>query len=159
MGETDEQFIERVGRFFEAEGAPRTLGRILGLMLLTPGELTLDEIAERLRVSKASISTNARRMEAAGVLERRSRPGDRRDFYRVAEDLPARLLERQVDRVRGLAALVEHGATTPSAAADAGIRARFRRLREYHACAAGSLEGALRRFRTLAPAAGGQRAS
>ena len=68
MQATDEQFVERLGRFFEAEGAPRTAGRILGLMLLTPGELALDEIAERLQVSKASVSTNARQMETAGVL-------------------------------------------------------------------------------------------
>lgn len=145
MQATDEQFVEKVGRFFETERAPRIAGRILGLMLLTPGELTLDEIAERLQVSKASVSTNARQMEAHGVLQRCSHPGDRRDFYRVPDDLAAQLLERHVARIRMLNALLEEGART-AAASDERVGARFRLLDRFHACAAGALECAVRGF-------------
>jgi|GEM_PF-1598642 len=143
MQATDEQFVEKTGRFFEAEGAPRTAGRILGLMLLTHGELTLDEIAERLQVSKASVSTNARQMESMGVLERCSHLGDRRDFYRVPEDLAARLVTRHLDRIRRLNQLLEEGAQT-EAASDGRIADRFRRLEMLQGCAADALEGAVR---------------
>jgi DNA-binding transcriptional regulator GbsR (MarR family) len=156
---SNERFIERIGRFFEAEGAPRTAGRILGLMLLTPAELTLDEIAEALQVSKASISTNARRMEMVGVLERYSHPGDRRDFYRVPQDIAARLLERQLRRIRQLRELVEEGGRT-DAASDPRVECRFRVLDGFHACAATALEDAVQRFPVDAAEAGeGSRAS
>jgi DNA-binding transcriptional regulator GbsR (MarR family) len=143
MRATDEQFVEKLGRFFEAEGAPRTAGRLLGLMLLTPGELALDEIAERLQVSKASVSTNARQMEVGGVLERCSHPGDRRDYYRIPHDIAARLLDRHLDRIRRLNQLLEEGAAT-EAALDERIGERFRRLESFQACAAGALESAVR---------------
>ena len=152
---TDEQFVEKLGRFFEAEGAPRTAGRILGLMLLTPGELALDEIAERLQVSKAGVSTNARHMETRGVLVRCSRPGDRRDYYRVPDDVAARLLDRHLDRIRRLNQLLEEGVRTV-AAADARIGERFRRLEQFQACAAGSLEEAVRGLGATAAAAAGE---
>jgi DNA-binding transcriptional regulator GbsR (MarR family) len=155
---TDEQFVEKLGRFFEAEGAPRTAGRILGLMLLTSGELALDEIAERLQVSKASVSTNARQMEVAGVLERCSHPGDRRDYYRVPDDIAARLLDRHLDRIRRLNQLLEEGART-DAAADARIGERFRRLEQFQACAAGSLEEAVRGLAVAPPAEEGEHAA
>jgi DNA-binding transcriptional regulator GbsR (MarR family) len=71
---------------FENEGVPRIAGRLTGLLLVVESELSLDEIAEILGVSKASVSTDARRMETKGVLVRTSRPGDRRDYYAVAPD-------------------------------------------------------------------------
>lgn len=142
MQATDEQFVEKLGRFFEAEGAPRTAGRILGLMLLTPGELALDDIAERLQVSKASVSTNARQMEVSGVLERCSHPGDRRDYYRIPDGIAARLLDRHLDRIRRLNQLLEEGAAT-AAASDARVAERFRHLERFQACAAGALEEAV----------------
>lgn len=142
MQPTDEQFVEKLGRFFESEGAPRTAGRILGLMLLTPGELALDDIADRLQVSKASVSTNARQMEVGGVLERCSHPGDRRDYYRIPDGIAARLLDRHLERIRRLNQLLEEGAAT-AAASDPRIGERFRLLERFQACAAGALEEAV----------------
>ena len=142
MQPTDEHFVEKLGCFFESEGAPRTAGRILGLMLLTPGELALDDIADRLQVSKASVSTNARKLEVGGVLERCSHPGDRRDYYRIPDGIAARLLERHLDRIRRLNQLLEEGAAT-AAASDPRIGERFRLLGLFQACAAGALEDAV----------------
>ena len=62
MKETVEEdaFIEHFARLLEQDGGPRIAGRIAALLLLSPDALALDEIAERLQASKASISTNAR---------------------------------------------------------------------------------------------------
>src|SRR5690606_41593620 len=83
MEERNEQFVERMGQLFEAEAGPRIAGRLFGLLVLTPGALSLDEIAEELRVSKASVSANARMLESMHVISRVTRPGDRRDYYEV----------------------------------------------------------------------------
>jgi DNA-binding transcriptional regulator GbsR (MarR family) len=95
-----ERFIERLGLFSELEGLPRIAGRIFGLLLLSPRECSLDEIAERLRVSKASASTDVRRIAELGYVERVSRPGDRRDYYRVAEGMHERHVEQRLARLR-----------------------------------------------------------
>lgn len=83
MDETVTEFVERMGLMLEAEGLPRTAGRLVGFLLVHPEAYSLDELAEKLQVSKASISTNARQLEEHRVLERISAPGDRRDYYRM----------------------------------------------------------------------------
>lgn len=86
MHETVVEFIERMGVMLEAEGLPRTAGRLVGFLLVHPDPYSLDDLAEQLQVSKASISTNARQLEEHRVLERVSAPGDRRDYYRMKVD-------------------------------------------------------------------------
>ena len=76
-------FVERMGLALEADGLPRIAGRIFGLLLVSEEPRSLDELAAELRVSKASVSTNARLLEHRGVLEQVSRPADRRDYYRI----------------------------------------------------------------------------
>jgi DNA-binding transcriptional regulator GbsR (MarR family) len=140
------QFVERLARLVEEDGAPRISGRILGLLLLTPGELGLDEIAGRLQVSKASVSTNARMMETFGILERVGRPGDRRDFYRVAPDAVARMLERRARWLQRFGEAVREGAKT-AAAQDERVRTRMCELCGMHRRAMRSVERTLRAFR------------
>jgi len=80
-------FIERMGLALESDGLPRIAGRIFGLLLVSEDCRSLDDLAAALGVSKGSVSTNARLLEQRGVLERNSRPSDRRDYYRVPPDL------------------------------------------------------------------------
>jgi DNA-binding transcriptional regulator GbsR (MarR family) len=134
----DEEFVERVGRFFEGDAAPRTSGRMMGLLLLEPEELSIDEIADALRVSRASVSTNARQLESFGVVERVSRLGDRRDFYRIAPDLERTLLRHRMERLARVGELLEAGTETP-AARDDRVRGRLRVLARMHGCAAQAL--------------------
>jgi DNA-binding transcriptional regulator GbsR (MarR family) len=105
------EFVEKIGLHMEAEGLPRSAGRIFGLLLLTDGAHSLDELAETLRVSKASVSVNARMLEQCGMLERTSEPGDRRDFYRMHPQAWTRMLEVARKRWDGLHALLlaSHG--------------------------------------------------
>ena len=93
MHEAAERFIERMGFLLETEGMPRISGRILGFLMLEEGAFSLDELADSLQVSKASVSTNARLLEQHGLLERTGSPGDRRDFYRLGNDPWDRMLQ------------------------------------------------------------------
>lgn len=77
----EERFIESMGLFFERQGVPRIGGRILGLLLLSERPLAPGELAELLRVSPASISTNIRQLQAGGLVDPASIPGDRRHYY------------------------------------------------------------------------------
>ena len=134
----DEEFVERVGRFYERDGAARTGGRMLGLLLLAPREMSIDEIADRLKVSRASVSTNARQLETYRVVERVSHMGDRRDFYRIAPDLERTLLRLRMERLAQVEELLEAGTATP-AARDERVRGRLRGLARMHGRAADAL--------------------
>jgi DNA-binding transcriptional regulator GbsR (MarR family) len=109
MDEQD-RLIERLGLVFEeSDRMPRIASRILGLLLLTPGECSIDQMAERLQVSRASISVDARRLEECGVVERMTRKGDRRDYYRIAPDHYSRTLERRLKVMGRLISVLDEG--------------------------------------------------
>lgn len=131
MDDTVQEFVERMGRMMEAEGMPRIAGRIFGFLLIHGDDHTLDDLAERLQVSKGSISTNARLLEQLGVLERSSAPGDRRDYYRMGPDAWERMLrvaQRKWETVR--TALTEAAAALPEEM-EAG-RERLIRAEQFH---------------------------
>lgn len=100
MRDEEQEFVERIGRVAEADGLPRIAGRLMGFLLLREERYTLEELAEELAVSKASISTNGRLLEAAGMLERQTVPGDRRDYYALAEEPWERMAEVMQRRMR-----------------------------------------------------------
>jgi DNA-binding transcriptional regulator GbsR (MarR family) len=102
-----QQFVERMGLMTEADGLPRIAGRIFGYLLLTPGECSLDELAAALGVSRASVSNDARRLAQMGLIERRSRPGDRRDYYRSAPEAFRHSIEARIEGLRRFHALID----------------------------------------------------
>lgn len=77
----DHQFIETLGLHFEDEGIPRIGGRIMGLLVLADRPLSLGRIAELLKVSPASVSTNIRNIHTRALVKEISYPGDRRHYY------------------------------------------------------------------------------
>ena len=111
-------FIERMGLLMEQDGLPRIAGRIYGLMLVSPGACSLDDIAESLAVSKASVSNDARMLERFGLIERVSRPGDRRDYYQVSANSLERTLSVRLERMHQMDHLLEHAAELPIRQAD-----------------------------------------
>lgn len=104
MPHTD--FIERFGLQFEANGFPRIAGRIFGLLLVADDPLSLDDMAEKLDVSKASVSNDARRLAQHGIVELVSRTGDRRDYYRIGDDAFARSMRLRLESIRNFHSLL-----------------------------------------------------
>ncbi len=81
----DYQFIEALGLHFEDRGIPRIGGRIIGLLTLADKPLSLGRIAELLKVSPASVSTNIRQFHTKDLVQEISFPGDRRHYYVFSE--------------------------------------------------------------------------
>ncbi|HEX8429843.1 MAG TPA: MarR family transcriptional regulator [Longimicrobium sp.] len=96
------EFIEIMGRYFDEGGNPRIAGRLFAFLLLSEEPRSLDELAEELQVSKASMSANARMLEVWGFAERITRPGDRRDYYRMAPTAHQNVLTREIGRLQQL---------------------------------------------------------
>jgi biotin operon repressor len=141
-----QEFIERVGLKFEAEGMPRIAGRMLGLLLISSEARSLDELAELLQVSKASISSNARLLERMGSVERVGHPGDRRDFYQLSGCMDARVLDDWTERMRELRDLMMDALTVPPAS-DPAVRERLETKREFFGHMVDELSAAGERWR------------
>lgn len=106
-------FVEDMGLVSERRGLPRIAGRVFALLLVTPDALSLEEIAQRLSVSRASVSTDARLLQRLGVIERTSRPGDRRDYYRIAPDHHIRSVEQALEAFAEMNRVLERALVDP----------------------------------------------
>ncbi len=81
-----ENLIQSFGVLTESAGFSRMTGQIYALLYLSPTQLSLGEIAEKLNASKGTISLNTTGMERWGMIKRFNRPADRRDYYEADID-------------------------------------------------------------------------
>ncbi|MGP4020665.1 GbsR/MarR family transcriptional regulator [Saccharopolyspora sp. 5N708] len=99
MSPDETEFIDRIGLFMETIGAPRTMGRIYGwLMICDPPQQSLTELAAALGVSKASISTMIRPMQEGGLVDRLP-SATRQHLYRIAAGGFTHILQVQLARM------------------------------------------------------------
>ena len=113
------RFVERFALVFSEAGVPRMPARIfVGLLVSPQGQLTAAQLGEQLKVSPAAISGAVRYLTQVGLVVREREPGQRRDHYRVQNDLwyePMTNREEQLNRWidalgEGIAALGEASA-------------------------------------------------
>lgn len=79
----ERHFVEDIGLFFEQMGLPRMAGRVLGVLLISdPPAQSLTELAEALNASKSAVSTAARLLQEADLIEQVPAPVARRDYFR-----------------------------------------------------------------------------
>ena len=90
------QFVEEMSSLALVRGAPRALLRVLGWMVVCePAEQTAADIQQALDLSAGTVSVAVRTLGDAGVLERVSKPGDRRVYHRFCRDGWVRILEQR----------------------------------------------------------------
>ena len=75
------------GRLAQEFGFNRVAGEVLGSLYLTAGEASLDELEGELGLSKAAVSLAAAQLERLGLIHRVRKPGDRKRYYRSADDI------------------------------------------------------------------------
>ena len=86
------EFIEKVGLITQAEGLPRIAGRVFGLLVFDGAAVSFGDLAEKLEVSRASISTSVRLLEERGLVKRIAKSGKRQDFFQLAPNPYATML-------------------------------------------------------------------
>lgn len=104
---TETEFVEAMGLILQNDGLPRIAGRLLGYFVLHGGPFSFAELGEELKISRGSVSTNTRLLEDLGAIERVTKCGERQDFFRLASNPYARLIERFIERSRKACATVE----------------------------------------------------
>ncbi len=85
--DTVQQFVEAWGAMGALWGINRSVARVHALLMATEGPLSLDEIAEKLQISKGNASMSLRELRTFGVVRQVEVPGDRRDFYVTEPDV------------------------------------------------------------------------
>ncbi len=76
-----DQFILEWGRMSSSWGINRTMAQIHALLFVTGQPLEVNEIMDRLQISRGNASMNLRELMDWGVVRRFRQPGDRKDTY------------------------------------------------------------------------------
>lgn len=105
-----EAFVEQIGEIFASGGHQRIAGRLLGwLLICDPPHQSAGEIQEAIGASKASVSTNLRLLQAAGLVERIGVPGQRRAFYQINLDAWSKDLKGRLAEISAMRKVAESG--------------------------------------------------
>jgi len=81
-----DNFMHGMSRIADFWGFPKAMGAIYGAVYLSPEPISLDELVERVGVSKGSVSTNVRTLERLGMVHKHLKLGDRKDYYLAETD-------------------------------------------------------------------------
>ena len=79
-------FIEEIGLDYERQHLPRVAGRIMGLLMVTNGPLSSQQISSTLQISLGAVSTNVNLLIQIGIVEKKTLIGDRMNYYILASD-------------------------------------------------------------------------
>lgn len=81
------KFIESIGKLCDSFGFNKFIAQLYALLYLSDKPLSLDEIAEKLGVSKGNVSINIRELEKWGAVKNIWVKGSRKDYYEANLDI------------------------------------------------------------------------
>lgn len=102
-----DSMLDGLGQLSDYFGFSKVMGQLYGALLLSPDPLSLDDLMERLSISKASVSMNMRTLEHMGMVRQvwmRGRSGRRKyyeaetDFMQIITNILSGREMRDVDR-------------------------------------------------------------
>jgi DNA-binding transcriptional regulator GbsR (MarR family) len=85
--DTVQRFVEAWGAMGSLWGINRSVARVHALLMASEEPLSLEELADRLQISKGNASMSLRELRTFGVVRQVEVPGDRRDFYVTEPDV------------------------------------------------------------------------
>jgi DNA-binding transcriptional regulator GbsR (MarR family) len=111
LEKAQEQFILEWGRMSSNWGINRTMAQIHALLFVSGVPLEVNEIMDRLQISRGNASMNLRELMDWGIVRRFRQPGDRKDVYisdtdpyqmflRVVRERKRRELDPTADAIR-----------------------------------------------------------
>jgi len=81
-----DQFVETWGTMGSTWGVNNSVARVHGLLIITDRPWCIDEIVEKLQISKSNVSTSLKELRSWNVVKKVFVPGARREFYACEPD-------------------------------------------------------------------------
>jgi len=81
------KFIESLGKLAESFGLNKFIAQLYAVLYLSDKPLSLDDIVEKLNVSKGNVSVNIRELEKWGAIRSVWVKGSRKDYYEADLDI------------------------------------------------------------------------
>ena len=117
------RFIERFSGALTDAGMPRMPARLFAALLVAEDSgRTSAQLAEQMQVSPAAISGAVRYLMQVGLVTRHREPGERRDTYRLYNDMWYELIGNQDQRYLRMIDALQQGVEAVGSATPTGRR-------------------------------------
>jgi len=98
--ELTQQIIADFAEGYSNFGLNPLMGRIVGLLIISEEPQSLDDIVEKLEMSKGPISQICRRLKERGLIDKVWIPGDRKDYYEATDDIFGKAYANQINKMQ-----------------------------------------------------------
>ncbi|RWY49383.1 GbsR/MarR family transcriptional regulator [Mucilaginibacter gilvus] len=86
LPEAKGKFIEAWGKLGSEWGINRTMAQVHALLLVSPNELTTEEIMEELKISRGNANMTLRDLISWGLVEKQHKAGERKEYFYADKD-------------------------------------------------------------------------
>jgi DNA-binding transcriptional regulator GbsR (MarR family) len=83
----ENKFLDSIGKVCDSFGLNRFIAQLYAILYLSDKPLSLDEMADKLKVSKGNVSINIRMLERWGAVHSVWVKGSRKDYYEAELDI------------------------------------------------------------------------
>jgi DNA-binding transcriptional regulator GbsR (MarR family) len=133
LDEERRRYIEEFGLLFGQFGLSRMFGRVLGVLMISdPPERSAEELAEELGVSRGSISQTTRSLIQMSLVQRWSRPGERRDYFRIKPGAWHEIMRSEMEALGSFRKTAERGLMLLDSE-DPAARRSLEEMRDFYA--------------------------
>src|SRR5437763_155063 len=87
LQEVEDQFVDLWRTMSSLWGISPTMAQIHGLLYISGAALSMDDIMDRLGISRGNVSMNLSKLVEWGLVRRVHKRGDRRDYYESIKDV------------------------------------------------------------------------
>src|SRR5712692_7370155 len=87
LQEVEDQFVDLWRTMSSLWGISPTMAQIHGLLYISGAALSMDDIMDRLGISRGNVSMNLSKLVEWGLVKRVHKRGDRRDYYESLGDV------------------------------------------------------------------------
>jgi len=138
-----DHFVDSWGSMGSLWGVNTSVARVHGLLIVTETPWCLDDIAQRLSISKSNVSTSLKELRSWGVIRKTFLSGDRREFYVCEPDVWKMLFSIMRERkkrefdplVSNIQTILESAKDSPDGIALERLKQMEQMLETFHALA------------------------
>src|SRR5712691_3970523 len=87
LEEVEDRFVDLWDAMSSLWGISPTMAQVHGLLYITGAALSMDDIMDRLAISRGNVSMNLSKLVEWGLVRRVHKRGDRRDYYESLSDV------------------------------------------------------------------------
>jgi DNA-binding transcriptional regulator GbsR (MarR family) len=92
--------LNQYSLIYETAGYSPIAGQIFSLLLFAAQPLSLQDMCDQLKVSKAAVSVQVRTLLRIGICSKIPTSRDRRDYYRISEEMCSVVIRHELDKAQ-----------------------------------------------------------